>query len=167
MSFDLPSDWLQTKIHFSVVGIQQVMGGDAMRLHRFILLVQETMFRIIKWYVITISRKFGNWHIHNLYAQSEITESLKESEQAWMRLDLTFRVFKGRLSSFLQDVLKRDVLGKVVAQVHVLEFQKRGLPHDHILLSFQMKTNPGQRMIMTKSSEQKFQTLIRIHIYYY
>src|ERR1043165_9908519 len=28
----------------------------------------------------------------------------------------------------------RGVLGKVIAHVHVIEFQKRGLPHAHILI---------------------------------
>ena len=68
--------------------------------------------------------------------------SLKENEQARMRPDLTSRVFKGKLSSLLQDVLKRNVLGKVVAQVPVVEFLKRGLPHTHILLWFSNEDKP-------------------------
>jgi hypothetical protein len=39
-----------------------------------------------------------------------------------------------KLKYIMDDLLKKDVLGKVAAHVHVIEFQKRGLPHAHILL---------------------------------
>ena len=34
----------------------------------------------------------------------------------------------------MKDLCKRHWLGKVVAYIYVIEFQKRGLPHAHILL---------------------------------
>ena len=34
----------------------------------------------------------------------------------------------------MKDFIVGEVLGKVVAYMHVIEFQKRGLPHAHILL---------------------------------
>ncbi|TKR65252.1 hypothetical protein L596_025681 [Steinernema carpocapsae] len=34
----------------------------------------------------------------------------------------------------MDDMLKKQVLGKVKAFVRVIEFQKRGLPHTHMLL---------------------------------
>ena len=34
----------------------------------------------------------------------------------------------------MQDIKTGGVLGKVVAHMHVVEFQKRGLPHIHILV---------------------------------
>ena len=34
----------------------------------------------------------------------------------------------------MQDIKSGGVLGKVVAHMHVVEFQKRGLPHAHILI---------------------------------
>nr|XP_047144617.1 uncharacterized protein LOC124818131 [Hydra vulgaris] len=39
-------------------------------------------------------------------------------------------------SSYVEDIFKHGVLGKVVSHVQVIEFQKRGLPHVHILLHF-------------------------------
>ena len=36
----------------------------------------------------------------------------------------------------LGETIKWGVLGKTIADVHVIEFQKRGLPHAHILLIF-------------------------------
>ena len=44
------------------------------------------------------------------------------------------RVFHLKLHALLDDLTKRDVLGKIKAHVYVIEFQKRGLPHAHILL---------------------------------
>ncbi|XP_047129685.2 uncharacterized protein LOC100201102 [Hydra vulgaris] len=41
-----------------------------------------------------------------------------------------------KLKFFLKDIFKHGVLGKVVSHVQVIEFQKRGLPHVHILLHF-------------------------------
>ena len=34
----------------------------------------------------------------------------------------------------MNDLIAGEVLGKVVAHMHVIEFQKRGLPHAHILI---------------------------------
>ena len=44
------------------------------------------------------------------------------------------RVFLMKLKELLKDLLERNVLGKVVAFVYTIEFQKRGLPHAHIIL---------------------------------
>ncbi|XP_065640587.1 uncharacterized protein LOC136073146 [Hydra vulgaris] len=41
-----------------------------------------------------------------------------------------------KLKCFLGDIFKHGVLSKVVSHVQVIEFQKRGLPHVHILLHF-------------------------------
>jgi hypothetical protein len=34
----------------------------------------------------------------------------------------------------LDELLKKVIFGKVVADIHVIEWQKRGLPHAHILI---------------------------------
>ena len=44
------------------------------------------------------------------------------------------RVFQGKLKELLDDILNKHVLGVIVAHVYVIEFQKRGLPHAHMLL---------------------------------
>lgn len=44
------------------------------------------------------------------------------------------RVFHLKQKELLNDVTKRNVLGVVVAHLHVIEFQKHELPHSHILL---------------------------------
>ena len=66
----------------------------------------------------------------------EIQENLLPGQDATNRPDLVARVFKGKLKQLLWDLKQGQCLGRVVARVHVVEFQKRGLPHAHILISF-------------------------------
>jgi hypothetical protein len=47
---------------------------------------------------------------------------------------LVTRVFRMKLSVLMKDLMKDEVFGPTVAQIHVIEFQKRGLPHAHILI---------------------------------
>ena len=50
------------------------------------------------------------------------------------RPDLTARIFRQKLNELMEDLTKRGIFGRTVAYMHVIEFQKRGLPHAHILL---------------------------------
>ncbi|XP_026435506.1 uncharacterized protein LOC113333209 [Papaver somniferum] len=64
----------------------------------------------------------------------EIRRNLKPGKQAHDRPDLTTRVFYSKFEELKVDLFTKGVLGKVVSHVHVIEFQKRGLPHAHILI---------------------------------
>ena len=64
----------------------------------------------------------------------DITENLFPGQRAEHRPDLVARVFKQHLQELLADIRERHILGKPVAMVHVIEFQKRGLPHCHMLI---------------------------------
>lgn len=64
----------------------------------------------------------------------EITEQLFDSQQPKDRPDLFCDVFKRKIDQFIDDVVKNAIFGKVQAYVWVIEFQKRGLPHLHMLL---------------------------------
>ena len=61
-------------------------------------------------------------------------QNLFENQTAYDRPDLVARVFNLKKKAFLKDLIQNGVFGKVVAHVHTVEFQKRGLPHLHILL---------------------------------
>ncbi|KAL6536440.1 hypothetical protein OROGR_013012 [Orobanche gracilis] len=50
------------------------------------------------------------------------------------RPDIVCRVFKMKLDGLIKDLRKNRVFGRVKAVVYTVEFQKRGLPHAHILL---------------------------------
>ena len=66
----------------------------------------------------------------------EITENLFPGQTANDRPDLVTRVFELKSNNLLNDIYKQGVLGEVVTHVQVIEFQKCGLPHAHILLHF-------------------------------
>ena len=67
---------------------------------------------------------------------TEVTENLKPHEKPENRPDLISRIFHLKLQRFLDDILnpEKGLFGKVIAYVYVIEFQKRGLPHAHMLL---------------------------------
>jgi len=64
----------------------------------------------------------------------EILHELRPGEEASGRPDLTSRVFNMKLNAFLKDLLQNGVLGTAMANIHVVEWQKWGLPHGHILI---------------------------------
>jgi hypothetical protein len=64
----------------------------------------------------------------------EIQEALLPRQAAADRPDISARVFKLKLDAVQRDIIQHAVLGRVVGHVHTIEFQKRGLPHAHILL---------------------------------
>ncbi|KAG5556067.1 hypothetical protein RHGRI_006626 [Rhododendron griersonianum] len=64
----------------------------------------------------------------------EILSELKPHEDAQNRPDLVTRVFKSKLEELKKEVIKKQLFGPVAAYTYVIEFQKRGLPHVHLLL---------------------------------
>ena len=64
----------------------------------------------------------------------EIQENLEVGESAFNRPDLCARVFKLKLKELMDDIIKNKIFGKIISNIQVIEFQKRGLPHAHILL---------------------------------
>jgi hypothetical protein len=64
----------------------------------------------------------------------EITDALLPGQQAHDRPNLIVRAFHLRLAKLKRDLFDVGVLGACVAHVYTVEFQKRGLPHVHILM---------------------------------
>ena len=64
----------------------------------------------------------------------EITDNLFDNQTAYDRPELVARAFNLKKQQLLNDILHNGVFGKVVGNVQVVEFQKRGLPHIHILI---------------------------------
>ncbi|KAM3739279.1 hypothetical protein ACB098_08G012800 [Castanea mollissima] len=60
--------------------------------------------------------------------------SRKPGQKVEDRPDVIARVFKIKLDQLLYDLKHGQHFGKVIAVVHIVEYQKRGLPHAHILL---------------------------------
>ena len=64
----------------------------------------------------------------------EIKEALLPEQIAQDRPDLISHIFNMKLKAILNDILKEKIFGKVLAYLYTIEFQKRGLPHAHILI---------------------------------
>jgi hypothetical protein len=64
----------------------------------------------------------------------EIQDELLPGQTPANRPDLVTRVFQLKKQAFLDDLKKNGVMGKTVAHVHTIEFQKRGHPHMHCLV---------------------------------
>ncbi|KAL6564888.1 hypothetical protein OROMI_016338 [Orobanche minor] len=55
------------------------------------------------------------------------------------RPDIICRVFKMKLDMLINDIKKKQIFGETKAVIYTIEFQKRGLPHAHILLFMAQK----------------------------
>ncbi|KAH9536339.1 hypothetical protein CY35_17G102200 [Sphagnum magellanicum] len=72
----------------------------------------------------------------------EIKKALLLGQRPQDRPDLVTRVFKIKLKELINDIHKNHVLGCTIAGIYVVEFQKRGLPHAHILIFFTEDCKP-------------------------
>lgn len=72
----------------------------------------------------------------------EIESNLFVNQKAVDRPDLVVRVFKLKLDQFIKEVKQKDIFGKLKAMTYSIEFQKRGLPHAHILLFLENNSKP-------------------------
>jgi hypothetical protein len=45
-------------------------------------------------------------------------------------------VFKIKLKELINDIHKKHILGRMIARIYVIEFQKCGMLHAHILIFF-------------------------------
>ena len=66
----------------------------------------------------------------------EILENLKPGQTPSDRPDLIARVFEMKKNELIRDIVEREVLGHCISNIYVIEFQKRGKPHAHILVHF-------------------------------
>ena len=51
-------------------------------------------------------------------------------------------MFRQYLNTFISDLWENGVLGRGIARVHVIEFEKQGYPHVHILLTVRQEDKP-------------------------
>ena len=64
----------------------------------------------------------------------EIQENLAPNQTYVDRPDIVARVFNLKLKALMRELTEMNFFGKTKAYFYVVEFQKRGLPHAHILL---------------------------------
>jgi len=78
-----------------------------------------------------------NWpEIQDALLQEELPDpnsnARRKKQTAYDRPDIVARVFEQKKNALLKDI-RGGVFGKVLANIHTVEFQKRGLPHMHLL----------------------------------
>lgn len=79
----------------------------------------------------------------------EIQKELEEGQSASDRPDIVARVFKLKLDEMLNEI-QSGLFGPVLCMVHTIEFQKRGLPHAHILFTIQNGHKPDNAETINK-----------------
>jgi hypothetical protein len=72
----------------------------------------------------------------------EIKRALPVRQQPQDRPDLVTRVFKIKLKELINDIHKNHIQGRTIAGIYVVEFQKHGLSHAHILIFFTENYKP-------------------------
>ncbi|KIH43787.1 hypothetical protein ANCDUO_26201, partial [Ancylostoma duodenale] len=75
---------------------------------------------------------------------AEIREELLEGQTPSDRHDLIARVFKQKLTKFMDVITKSHIYGETRCWLYSVEWQKRGLPHAHILIWLKDKIHPTQ-----------------------
>ena len=72
----------------------------------------------------------------------EIQEALLPGQKPQDRPDVVTRVFNLKKKQLMDDLTKGGVLGEVEAHMETTEWQKRGMPHEHILIILKRRGIP-------------------------
>ncbi|XP_024007229.1 uncharacterized protein LOC112083434 [Eutrema salsugineum] len=128
---------------------------------------------------MAICRWFGNPDLFITMTANPNWPEIKDhlntytAESSNSRPDLQCRVFKLKLDQMLSDFNKGVFFPVPVAVVYTIEFQKRGLPHAHILLWLRgMTTNPEPDLINEfisaelpdKEKDKEGYELVKLHM---
>ena len=74
----------------------------------------------------------------------EIQCELQPGQMAHHRHDIVARVFRQKLLLMMRLFKDRNIFGETLCHMYTVEWQKRGLPHAHILLWLKVKIRPNQ-----------------------
>ncbi|CAF4341281.1 unnamed protein product [Rotaria magnacalcarata] len=95
---------------------------------------------------IGIVRKYGKPDLFIAFTCNprwkEIEQQLFPDQTPSDRSDLIARVFKLKLKQLIDDIVRNHIFGRTVAHLFVIEFQKRGLPHCHMLIILANESKP-------------------------
>ncbi|UYV65861.1 hypothetical protein LAZ67_3005737 [Cordylochernes scorpioides] len=93
-------------------------------------------------------RKFGRPDLFITFTSNpsweELSAALLPGQKQLDRHDITARVFRQKLVKFIEALTKGQLYGATVAWMYSVEWQKRGLPHAHILVWLANKLRPTQ-----------------------
>ncbi|XP_054290927.1 uncharacterized protein LOC129005912 [Macrosteles quadrilineatus] len=97
---------------------------------------------------LTYVRKYGRPDLFITFtcnpSWKEITDLLLPGQQPCHRHDITARVFKQKLIRFIDIITKNHIYGETRCWMYSVEWQKRGLPHAHVLIWLVEKIVPTQ-----------------------
>ena len=92
---------------------------------------------------ITIVAKYGKPDLFITItcnsAWPEITNKLRPNQSWRDSLHLVTRVFRQYLQNIVLGLWENGILRRSLAMIHVIKFQKRGLPHAHLVLTFEQE----------------------------
>lgn len=80
----------------------------------------------------------------------EITENLLPGQGAADRPDICARVFNIKKDYLIDLIVEKKYFGEVTAYVYVIEFQKRGLPHVHMLVKLKQNSKISSSEIVDR-----------------
>ncbi len=87
---------------------------------------------------LALLRKFGGSDLFITFTANprwkEITEALLPNQAPHDRPDLIACVFNLKVDSLLDDIMQKGIFGKAEGHVHTVKYQKRGLPHIHLIV---------------------------------
>nr|XP_043631589.1 uncharacterized protein LOC122603041 [Erigeron canadensis] len=89
---------------------------------------------------MALCRTFGNpdlfitFTANPKWPEVDAMISLIKGQQSYDRSETVTRVFKMKLDLLMEDIMRKNIFGQCQAGVYTIEFQKRGLPHAHILI---------------------------------
>lgn len=64
----------------------------------------------------------------------EVQRELLPGQEPSDRPNLIARVFQLKKEAILRDIIKNGIFGRTATKIFTIEFQKRGLPHMHLLI---------------------------------
>eukprot|EP00889_Picochlorum_renovo_P006380 jgi/Picre1/33410/NNA_008734.t1 len=95
-------------------------------------------FRKKRYDAYALARAFGNTSLFITMTCNpnwpEIQREIRRGQAAQDRPDIVSRVFHAKLRQLKDDLIKGKVFGEANALTYRVEYQKRGLPHVHMLL---------------------------------
>lgn len=72
----------------------------------------------------------------------EITKYMSPGSKGEAYFQLCCRVFRLKLAALIDRIVNKHLFGDIRGRVHVIEFQKRGLPHAHLLFILDEDSKP-------------------------
>ena len=95
---------------------------------------------------MALVRAFGKPHLFLTFTANaqwpEIEASIEKNEKSYDRPDVVNRILFMKLKELMDDIRNSEILGRNKGYVSMIEFQKLGLPHCHMMLWLDEKDAP-------------------------